>query len=120
MTDGDALRRFAERDEVAEPANGLVLRGLLGVEDSDADLSITWVRIDGRHRRLRTDAGTRVYVVLAGSGTFTLGDEPAVEAGEGDTVVVARGTPYELAGTMTYLVINQPGFRDGDDVYLEL
>jgi hypothetical protein len=32
-------------------------------------------------------------------------------------VVVPRGVAYALAGDLTYLVVNGPAFRAGDDVY---
>ena len=35
----------------------------------------------------------------------------------GDVVVVPRDTPYAFEGEMTYLVVNGPGFVDGDDEY---
>lgn len=111
-------RRLADQPVVTEPSNELSLRGLLAAADSDADLSITWVQLDGHHRRLRTDASTRLYLVLTGSGVLTLDAEP-IEIAAGDLVVVPRATPYHLDGTLTYLVMNQPGFRDGDDIYLE-
>jgi mannose-6-phosphate isomerase-like protein (cupin superfamily) len=111
------LRRFEDAEPVHEPENHLVLRGLLGVDDSDADISMTWVELTGHHRRLRTEATTRIYLVVDGSGTITVGDEP-IAVRTGDTVVIPRGAWYDLEGPMTYLVVNQPGFRDGDDQYL--
>lgn len=111
-------RRFHDAESTAEPDNDLQLRSLLAVEDGAVDLSITWVRIDGRHQRLRTDASTRIYVVIAGRGTVTVGEEPlAVDTG--DVVVIPPGRPYHLQGDMTYLVLNHPGFREGDDLYLD-
>ncbi|MFP4312490.1 MAG: cupin domain-containing protein [Nitriliruptoraceae bacterium] len=111
-------RRLEEVPLVAEPANDVELRTLLRVEDSAADLSITWVRIDGHHQRLRTDASTRLYQVLEGAGTITVGEEPLAVAA-GDLVVIPPSTPYHLDGALTYLVLNQPGFRAGDDLYLD-
>jgi len=100
--------------EIAEPSNDLVMRKLV----SGGDLSVTWVRIDGTHRRLRTDASTRLYYVVDGDGWFEFGEEPRLELQSGDVVVVPRGTPYALGGALTYLVINGPAFREGDDVYV--
>lgn len=111
-------RRLTATELVREPENGLELRALLRAADSDADVSVTWVRIDGEHQRLRTDASTRLYIVLEGAGSITIWDE-VVEVESGDLVVVPKGAPYHLAGAMTYLVLNQPGFRDGDDLYLD-
>ncbi len=34
-------------------------------------------------------------------------------------VVIPRGTPYEFTGTLTYLVMNGPAFKQGDDVVME-
>lgn len=111
-------RRFHDAALIAEPDNDLQLRSLLSVADGAVDLSITWVRIDGRHQRLRTDASTRIYVVIEGRGTVTVGAEP-VTVDTGDVVVIPPGRPYHLEGDMTYLVLNQPGFREGDDLYLD-
>jgi mannose-6-phosphate isomerase-like protein (cupin superfamily) len=118
MTRGSLHRRFRDLAAVDESANDLQLKPLLAVDESAADLSITWVHIDGHHQRLRTDASTRIYVVTAGRGTITVGvEEFPVETG--DVVVIPPSNPYHLAGDMTYLVLNQPGFRDGDDLYLD-
>lgn len=111
------LRRLHDVQPIAEPSNDLLLRTLLRTDDSAADLSITWVRLEGHHQRLRTDAGTRVYVITDGAGRAQLGADAPVDLGAGDLLVIDAGTPYELWGPMTYLVINQPGFRDGDDIY---
>jgi len=108
------LIRPGDVPEIDEPSNDLVMKKLV----SGGDLSVTWVRIDGAHRRLRTDASTRLYYVVDGDGWFVLGDEPQFEVRTGDVVVVPRGTPYALGGTLTYLVINGPAFREGDDVYV--
>lgn len=110
-------RRFAAQAEVAEPVNDLVLRSLLRTGDTDADLSVTWVRLEGHHRRLHSVGGTRVYVVVAGEGRAQVGEDPPVDLALGDLLAIPGGTPYELWGPMTYLVANQPGFLDGDDVY---
>jgi mannose-6-phosphate isomerase-like protein (cupin superfamily) len=99
--------------EVVEEANAVVLRTLV----RSADVSLTWVRLAGRHRRLRTDCSTRVYYVLDGEATFEVGDAPAFVARAGDAVAIDRGAPYAFEGEMTYLVVNGPGFVDGDDVY---
>jgi mannose-6-phosphate isomerase-like protein (cupin superfamily) len=111
-------RSFRAARLVAEPANDLELRSLLSPAHGGPDLSITWVRLDGHHQRLRTDASTRIYVLTAGRGTITVGEE-ALAVETGDVVVIPPSSPYHLDGTMTYLVLNQPGFRDGDDLYLD-
>jgi mannose-6-phosphate isomerase-like protein (cupin superfamily) len=98
---------------VAEPENDLHLSALVRGDD----LSATWVRIDGRHRRLRTRRSTRLYVVL--SGTLAVEDDDgAVEVGAGEVATIPRGVAYALQGTATYLVVNAPAFVEGDDEYL--
>ena len=112
--------RIRPRDipAVAEPDNDLVLRPLLRGGPDEPPLSATWVRLEGRHRRLRTDASDRLYVVLDGEGTIHV-DGTDHDVVHGDLVVVPRGAPYELRGTLTYLVLNVPAFREGDDIYLD-
>jgi mannose-6-phosphate isomerase-like protein (cupin superfamily) len=111
------LVHLADVPEIEEPSNDLVLRRLVDAESGEGNISVTWVRLAGRHRRLRTDRSTRLYYVVEGEGWFVLGDEPAVAVRMGDSVVVPRGTSYELGGELTYLVVNGPGFVSGDDVY---
>jgi mannose-6-phosphate isomerase-like protein (cupin superfamily) len=112
------LIRPDEVPEIDEPSNDLVMRKLVDAATGGGDVSVTWVRIDGTHRRLRTDASTRLYYVVEGDGWFELGDEPRFEIRTGDVVVVPRRLPYALGGRLTYLVINGPAFREGNDVYL--
>jgi mannose-6-phosphate isomerase-like protein (cupin superfamily) len=103
---------------IAEPANELHLQQLVTRAEFGPDVSVSWVQIAGRHRRLRTATSTRVYIVMTGALTIQLGVEDPVPARAGEVVVVPRGTPYELSGTATYLVVNAPAFTDGDDEYL--
>ena len=111
-------RRLADLPLIPEPENQLEMRSLLQVGQTAADLSITWVRLDGHHQRLRTDAGTRIYLIVDGEGTITVGTDP-LEVRTGDLVTIPAGTPYHLDGQLTYLVLNQPGFRADDDLYLD-
>jgi mannose-6-phosphate isomerase-like protein (cupin superfamily) len=111
------LIRPGDVPEIEEPSNDLVMRKLVDAAAGGGDLSVTWVRIEGSHRPLRTDATTRLYYVVEGAGWFELGDEPRFDIRTGDVVVVSRGTPYALGGDLTYLVINGPAFREGDDLY---
>jgi mannose-6-phosphate isomerase-like protein (cupin superfamily) len=110
------LIRRDDVTEIAAPADAVAMRPLVTAAHA-AGMSVTWVRLAGRHRRLRTDRSARVYYVLEGSAAFVLGEEPELEARQGDVVVVPRGVPYEFRGEMTYLVLNAPAFREGDDVY---
>jgi mannose-6-phosphate isomerase-like protein (cupin superfamily) len=107
----------ADVPEVADPRDAVVMRALVRTAEHGPDVSLTWVRLDGPHRRLRTDRSTRVYYILDGNASFVLGDDPPFETGAGDVVVVPRGVPYAFEGSMTYLVVNGPAFVDGDDSY---
>ena len=104
---------------IAEPDNHLTMSPLLNGADCDGDLSATWVTIDGRHRRLRTHRSTRLYVVLAGSLQIECDGEPDATLTVGDVAAVPPGAAYALHGTATYVVINGPAFRTGDDEYLQ-
>jgi mannose-6-phosphate isomerase-like protein (cupin superfamily) len=110
------LIRRDDVTEIAAPADAVVMRPLVTAAHV-AGMSVTWVRLAGRHRRLRTDRSARVYYVLQGSAVFVVGDGPELEARKDDVVVVPRGVAYEFWGEMTYLVVNAPAFVDGDDVY---
>jgi mannose-6-phosphate isomerase-like protein (cupin superfamily) len=116
---GARVIRLGDADVVAEPANALFLRSLVTAEEFGPDVSVTWVQIAGRHRRLRSERSVRVYAVLTGVLTFQVGDEEPVRVSSGELIVISRAAPYELAGTGSYLVVNAPAFAEGDDVYLD-
>lgn len=99
------------------PEDDLTMRTLLRAEH-EAGLSITHVKLSGAHRPLRAPRTARVYYVLEGSASFTVGQEELV-AGAGDVVLIPKGERYSLAGELTYLVLNAPAYVEGDDVYDE-
>jgi mannose-6-phosphate isomerase-like protein (cupin superfamily) len=103
--------------EIQAPEDDLTMRALLRAEHG-AGLSLTSVRLSGAHRPLRAPRTARVYYVLEGSASFTIGEEELV-AGAGDVVVIPKGERYSLAGKLTYLVLNAPPYVEGDDVYDE-
>lgn len=111
------LVRADEIAAVGEPENAAVLRSLVPAAVTGGDVSVTWVQLHGRHRRLQTRRSTRVYYVLDGSAWFGVGRDERYEARRGDVVVIPPATPYEFEGEMTYLVINGPGYLAGDDEY---
>lgn len=114
-----AVIRPADVPVVAEPGNDVLLRALVTAAGTGGDISVTWVQLAGRHRRLRTVRSTRVYLVLAGAITMQVGTADPALVEPGQLVVVPRDTPYELSGVGSYLVVNAPGFVAGDDDYLE-
>jgi mannose-6-phosphate isomerase-like protein (cupin superfamily) len=111
--------RVADVPALSQPDNELVLRALVGGQDTRGDLSVSWVQLSGRHRRLRTTRSTRVYLVLTGAVTMRLGEDAPQLLAAGQLLVVSAGMPYELSGIGTYLVINAPAFRPGDDEYVD-
>jgi hypothetical protein len=111
--------RIADVLAMRQPENELLLRALVGAADSGGDVSVSWVQLSGRHRRLRTTRSTRVYLVLTGAVTMRLGTDAPQLLEAGQLMVVSASTPYELSGVGTYLVINAPAFQPGDDEYLD-
>jgi mannose-6-phosphate isomerase-like protein (cupin superfamily) len=108
--------KFAETEMTELPEQSLRMKRLVNTTAHGPDLSVSWVEIWGNHRKMRTDRSTRVYYLLSGSATFQVGDGEPFEVAAGDAVVISRGTPYELTGNLTYLVINGPGYVKGDDI----
>ena len=121
--------RLAEIPEVAQispDVDALVMQKAIGSKrrdpafalpaETDA-LSVTYVTIWGRHRRIRCDECDRVMFVVAGAAIVQVGEEPPTRLGAGDFVLIPRGTPYQFQGQMTYLVINSPAYREGADRY---
>ena len=103
----------------AEPDNALTYRRIVRRDRHGAGLSMTWVALRGRHRRLVCHESDRVYYILLGSGSFRLGQAQAESVNAGDSVFIPRGTAYDLEGHIDYLVMNGPPFRPGSDEYLE-
>lgn len=112
------LIRADEQPAIEASEDAVVMRKLVDAAHT-AGVSITHVRLSGVHRPLRTDHSTRIYYVLEGAGTFAVGDDPPVRAGEGDVVVIQPGVRYGFDGELTYLVLNAPAFVEGDDIYDE-
>lgn len=121
MTDPAAspfLVRPADVDMVEGQHNPLHMQALVRAGDCDADLSATWVQIHGRHGRIRSDRATRLYYILDGRGSMTVGDT-RFDVAAGDLAIVPRGIDYDYEGVMTLLLVNQPAFQPGDDIRLD-
>ena len=114
------LIRPDELPGIDVPDNDLIMKHVIDRDRHSRDLSVTWVKINGRHRRLESTTGDRVYYVIEGEGRFQVGDDaPWVTARAGDVVFIPKGVPYELEGELSYLVINGPAFGPGSDRYVE-
>jgi mannose-6-phosphate isomerase-like protein (cupin superfamily) len=102
-----------------ETENPISFRRIIRRDRHGAGVSMTWIRLKGRHRRLVCHESDRVYYILTGSAEFHLGDAPAESTKAGDSVFIPRGTPYDFNGEMDYLVMNGPAFLPESDVYLD-
>ncbi len=116
---GAAVIRPDELPLESEEENPISFRRIIRRDRHGAGLSMTWIRLKGRHRRLVCYESDRVYYVLTGSAEFRLGEAAAQKAKAGDSVFIPRGTPYDFAGEMDYLVMNGPAFLPDSDVYLD-
>ena len=102
-----------------ETENPISFRRIIRRDRHGAGMSMTWIRLKGRHRRLVCYKSDRVYYILTGSAEFRLGEAAAEKAQAGDSVFIPRGTPYDFTGEMDYLVMNGPAFLPDSDVYLD-
>jgi len=106
----------------AESGNDLVLRTLVMARATAGALSVTWVRIDGTHRRLRSTRTARIYYLISGALDFDVreaGISHQVALVAGEVLILEPGAAYSLTGAAEYLVLNAPAFRDGDDDYVQ-
>ena len=103
----------------SEAENPISFRRIIRRDRHGAGISMTWIRLKGRHRRIVCRESDRVYYILAGSADFRLGEAPAQKTGAGDSVFIPAGTPYDFDGEIDYLVMNGPAFLPGSDVYLD-
>src|SRR5438132_1245279 len=58
----------------SETENPLTYKRLVRRENHGPDLSVTWISLRGRHRRIVCRESDRVYYILSGSASFNLGD----------------------------------------------
>jgi mannose-6-phosphate isomerase-like protein (cupin superfamily) len=83
------------------------------------DISLTWVKLWGHHKKMVCHVSDRAYYIIEGSAVFQVGDDAPGTAAAGDFVFVPRGAPYVFDGDITYVVMNGPAFTPGSDVELE-
>lgn len=115
-----------DEDWLDEPSNSLSFKRLLSSQE-DERLSATLVKIDGKHQELRTDASSRLYLILEGEFEFFIrvGErtpsendaKKTIHARSGDCVLIEKGEWYSFAARGRYIVINGPAFAPGDDQY---
>jgi mannose-6-phosphate isomerase-like protein (cupin superfamily) len=118
------LTDVPELAEIGPDIDTLVMKKAVGSPSRDPNfkmpvatetLSVTYITIFGRLRRITCDESDRVMFVVNGQAIVKVGDDAPALIGPGDMVLIPRGTPYEFKGNLTYVVINSPAFREGSD-----
>lgn len=118
------LDDIPEVAEIGPDVDGLVMKKAIGSNRRDPaftlqvdndSLSVTYVRIWGRHRRILSVESDRAMFIVTGDAIVQVGDETPAHVNAGDFILIPKGTPYEFHGHMTYLVINSPAYREGSD-----
>jgi mannose-6-phosphate isomerase-like protein (cupin superfamily) len=99
-----------------ESDNHIRYKQLITSAKHGPDISVTLVDIDGEHLELKTDASSRVYLLLEGDFIFRVAGT-TFAATRDDLVLIERGEIYSFSGKGKYLVINGPAFQPGDDIY---
>jgi mannose-6-phosphate isomerase-like protein (cupin superfamily) len=105
--------------EITAEGYPLVMKTVIRRAAHSQDISVTWVRIWGHHKKMVCDISDRAYYIIDGEGEFQVGDEEPGKVHAGDMVFIPKAVPYVFDGHMTYLVMNGPAFLSGSDQELE-
>lgn len=111
--------KLKDLPDITEEGYPLVMKKAIYRDRHSADISVTWVKIWGHHKKMVCDISDRAYYIIEGSGQFQVGDDAPGQVEAGDFVFVPKGAPYVFDGDMTYLVMNGPAFLPGSDKELE-
>ncbi len=118
------LSDVPELAEIGPDIDTLVMKKAVGSPSRDPNfrmptatetLSLTYITIFGRLRRITCEESDRVMFIVKGQAIVQVGDDAPALVHPGDLVLIPRGTPYEFKGNLTYLVINSPAYREGSD-----
>ncbi|UCD04560.1 MAG: hypothetical protein JSW73_02925 [Candidatus Woesearchaeota archaeon] len=82
------------------------------------EFSAALIKLDGIHGPVMCKGEDRIYFILEGEGKFIIGNAE-VNVEKEDLVFIPMKTPYDIMGTMKYLLICSPEFDPKDDVWLE-
>ena len=119
------LREVPELAEIGPDIDTLVMKKAIGSNKSDPNfhmpvntdsLSLTYIKIFGRLRRIRCDESDRAMFIVEGHAIVKVGDEEPAHVTAGDFVLIPKGTQYEFKGNLTYVVVNSPAYREGSDM----
>lgn len=86
--------------------------------DAGFGFSALHVDVHGRHPLKQMVDATRSYLILEGSGTFTLNGEKS-EVKKGDLFVIPDGGEYEYEGQMELFELNVPGTTSENSITLD-
>ncbi len=111
--------RLEELAEIREEGYPLVMKTVINRQDHSEELSVTWVKIWGHHKKMVCDVSDRAYYIIEGEGEFQVGDDEPYDVQATDFVFIPKGVPYVFDGNMSYLVMNGPAFVPGSDQELE-
>jgi mannose-6-phosphate isomerase-like protein (cupin superfamily) len=111
--------RLQDVPDITEEGYPLVMKKIFYRGQHSDNISVTWVKLWGHHKKMVCHASDRAYYIIDGEGEFQVGDDPSGKVSGGDFVFIPRGVPYVFDGHMTYLVMNGPAFMPGSDVELE-
>lgn len=109
--------KFRLTDGIAFEVGGVkghAVTAQAGIKSGD----VASLQVDGRHGRVKTTLSDRFYYVVAGSGTFHIGQD-AFEVTDGDVLVVPRDTTYDFEGKMELVLFSSPAFDPTKEVFLE-
>jgi uncharacterized cupin superfamily protein len=105
--------------DINQPPRPLIMKKVINRDQHSDLISLTWVRIWGRHEKVVCERSDRVYYIIDGQAEFQVGQDPPVRVTGGDVVFIAKGVPYVFEGHMTYVVMNGPAFLEGSDTVVE-
>lgn len=112
---GESTDTLIMRKAIGSPSRDPRVPEGEGAIQSDA-MSITWIKLWGGLQRMVCHDTDRAMYIVEGDAIVQVGDEQCEWVEAGDFVYIPKGTPYEAKGTMTYLVINAPAYREGTDL----
>lgn len=109
---GRMSKRIARADDVSKTAeHGVSLFSEYDLPFSTFAVGVS--EINGRYPQAGFDVDDdveQVWYVIEGSALITLGEDQT-EIGAGDMLLVARGTPYVIDGTVKLVVVSGPPWR---------
>jgi len=74
-----------------------------------ANFSVRYIELEGKHPWMKTTINDRVYYVLSGKGSFTVGNE-FTRVKPTDVILVPKETPYKFSGSLKLLLVQTPAF----------